>query len=223
MKVIPLKLIIIDLIKGSSLSERNYYKDDYVGPVKNLICWLTTFHEITSNCQGDSTSENQYTHTDPAMWHEGDEESLPVLVFPRICYVHRMRQFFQEGVVDKRTSLGRYECWWNARGRESVQEEVFRIWHLWLDCIAEFPTRCRIASLWSSSSCHSTRRSPGRSSRTARPRAWRSSRRSSWRLATSLWSRLPDGKIWSLPFLGLRQGGGRGGARKGSNFAIWQP
>ena len=36
-------------------------------------------------------------------------------------------------------------------------------------------------------------------------------------------TRLPDGKIRSLPFLGLRQGGGRGGAqskgRKGSNFA----
>ena len=28
-------------------------------------------------------------------------------------------------------------------------------------------------------------------------------------------------KIWSLPFLGLRQGGGHGGLR--SNFAIWQP
>ena len=27
--------------------------------------------------------------------------------------------------------------------------------------------------------------------------------------------RLPDGKIWSLPFLGLRQGGGRGGAIQG--------
>ena len=31
----------------------------------------------------------------------------------------------------------------------------------------------------------------------------------------SLMSRLPDGKIWSLPFLGLRQGGGRGGAIQG--------
>ena len=33
---------------------------------------------------------------------------------------------------------------------------------------------------------------------------------------------LPDGKIWSLPFLGLRQGGGRGAQSKegkGSNFA----
>ena len=29
---------------------------------------------------------------------------------------------------------------------------------------------------------------------------------------------MPDDKILSLPFLGLRQGGG-----KGSNFAIWQP
>ena len=35
-------------------------------------------------------------------------------------------------------------------------------------------------------------------------------------------SGLPDGKIWSLPFLGLRQGGGCGAQskeRKGSNFA----
>ena len=35
-------------------------------------------------------------------------------------------------------------------------------------------------------------------------------------------TRLPDGKIWSLPFLGLRRGGGRGAhskERKGSNFA----
>ena len=30
-------------------------------------------------------------------------------------------------------------------------------------------------------------------------------------------SRLPDGKIWSPPFLGLRQGGGRGGAIQGKN------
>ena len=37
-----------------------------------------------------------------------------------------------------------------------------------------------------------------------------------------LGARLPDGKIGSLPFLGLRQGGGRGAQskeRKGSNFA----
>ena len=38
-------------------------------------------------------------------------------------------------------------------------------------------------------------------------------------------TRLPDGKIWSFPFLGWRQGGGLGGTggrnsrRKGSNFA----
>ena len=35
-------------------------------------------------------------------------------------------------------------------------------------------------------------------------------------LFLSLSSVLPDGKIWSLPFLGLRQGGGRGGAIQGS-------
>ena len=37
------------------------------------------------------------------------------------------------------------------------------------------------------------------------------------------WPRLPDGKIRSLPFLGLCQGGGRGAQskeRKGSNFAV---
>ena len=35
-------------------------------------------------------------------------------------------------------------------------------------------------------------------------------------------ARLPDVKIVSLPFLGLRQGGGCGGAKekKGSNFAV---
>ena len=38
------------------------------------------------------------------------------------------------------------------------------------------------------------------------------------RWARGLETRLPDGKIWSLPFLGLRQGGGRG-----AKFTIWQP
>ena len=46
------------------------------------------------------------------------------------------------------------------------------------------------------------------------------------RFRSYLSSRLPDGKAGSLPFLGLRQGGGREGTiqgkeRKGSNFAVY--
>ena len=85
---------------------------------------LPTFHKISSNWQSNSASKDQYSQTDPAVWHERQEESLPVLMFPRIRYVHRMRQLFQEGVIDERTPFRRDEGWGNAgeRGRE-----VFRI------------------------------------------------------------------------------------------------
>ena len=66
--------------------------------------------------------------------------------------------------------------------------------------------RTTISYVWSASGATASR---GRSRR--RPRCcWR--RSSPWP-----WKRggLPDGKIRSLPFLGLRQGGGRGGAIQG--------